>query len=316
MPPRGEPKFRFELLPNAAGEASAERKSKGKQHKSRSHGSRGRPVELRDDEGGDWLKVDMDDVCALVPHMPRAAVHAACARERARGASVEDAINELLTLTLSAQVAAAVPPPPPIAAGPIATPNAGAPEAEPPLIAELPDEVLSAILTQIGYAQVGRLRCVERSLHEAVGRWLRVAVRQLRVHGALRRWADARVLGLIRATGSLDLLSIDCTAPADGGGSPSARSAASLLSDASAQMYAGAVLRPGVGFGSFEPLFQLPPLRALRSLALRDAARLTEAHVLALVDTCKQLTALSLVSTRLRTYVRTYVSEVSSFVRT
>ena len=153
-------------------------------------------------------------MCEVVPQLPRATVLATCARERARGASVQQAIESLLALSLHSSEAssagAAAAPRSPVAQRADATPlemlaSAGATV----LISELPDEVLAAILAPLGYAQVGRLALTSRDCLAVVHRWL-CRVRHLRVSGPMRKWSDRRILSLVRASPELDALTVDC----------------------------------------------------------------------------------------------------------
>ena len=190
MPRKGETRsFRFELQPNSAGRGGGSSLGHSDSHRRSNPGNgkfTGKPaLRLRDDEGGDWLAMNLEDVCSLVPHMPRAAVLAHTNRERARGASVEEAIDSLLQLSL---VVAAEPVFSPPAALPPAAPLAGSGAGEPPPIAELPDEVLASILTQAGFVGAARLACSNRVCAESVGRWLR-GLSVVRVTGPLRRWS-------------------------------------------------------------------------------------------------------------------------------
>ena len=211
--------FMFELTPNDSAPIGGSRTArgsnrnpKGRPQQARNQGSPA--VRLAADEGGDWLEVDLDGVCEVVPQLPRATVLATCARERARGASVQQAIESLLALSLHSSEAssagAAAAPRSPVAQRADATPlEMLAPAGATVLISELPDEVLAAILAPLGYAQVGRLALTSRDCLAAVHRWL-CRVRHLRVSGLMRKWSDRRILSLVRASPELDALTVDC----------------------------------------------------------------------------------------------------------
>lgn len=332
--------FRFELQPNgAAGYGHGRSSGRGGAGAGRSKGDRGgfsskQAVRLRDDEGGDWLKMDVDDVCSLVPHMPRAVVLTHTNRERARGASVEEAIDSLLALCASqpavSQSAEALPSgmaggprpsdSPPATASITAASVAAATaitsigtvvaaEVLPliaaaevlPSIAELPDEVLSSILLQLGQPQAGRLGCVSRDCRAAVAHYFG-AMRILRVEGPKRKWADDRILGLVRMTSGLEQLWLDCaprgnhgTAEGAAAGSRQLSPSQLRLSEYGARLLTESCLGSCGGFGSLDALLRLPVMAALRSLWLKDATRLMEAHAFALVHSCPQLTSLGLI---------------------
>ena len=215
MPRKGETRsFRFELQPNSAGRGGGSSQGHNDSHRRSNHGHgkfTSKPaLRLRDDEGGDWLAMDQEDVCSLVPHMPRAAVLAHTNRERARGASVEEAIDSLLQLSLAVAADPVFNPPAalPLAA-PLAGTGAGLSASEPPPIAELPDEVLASILTQAGFVGAARLACSSRVCAASVDRWLR-GLSVVRVTGPLRRWSDTSIVRLVAKCNGLESLQLDC----------------------------------------------------------------------------------------------------------
>ena len=103
MPRRSsERSFRFELTPNDAHEdarGGGRGRAGGRRPDKRGRGTgggRGRGgVKLRNDDDAEWLSVSFECLCALVPHVPPNVVVATCEREKARGATVQDAIDAL-----------------------------------------------------------------------------------------------------------------------------------------------------------------------------------------------------------------------------
>lgn len=201
-------------------------------------------------------------------------VLATCARERARGAGVQDTIDALLALSIQAgplpvSMGAATP----IGDAALAAASESSPtrERETPLLAQLPDELLALLFGQqhlVGCTTIGTLGQVCRDCHALTSRWLGTEVRTLRFTGKLRRWSDARILGLCRAARALQALQIDgCeVAVADG------------------------------GFAAYAALLRLPTARRLHSLTLRDAQAFSDTHAALLATACPQLTAIALVA--------------------
>ena len=301
--PRGTTTFRFELTHNRtapdpslhAGNGFGRAGGKGGRGGSASGAGgrgRGRGVQVLDPNlAAHWNGVDMDAIAAIVPQLERGLVVRTCERERARGTSVQGAIDALLSLTIDAP---AIAPPAPLAA---ANASTSAPRTtEIPWLARLPDELLAWLFTQLGagYVAVGVLGLVCRDTLEMTRRWLRSEVKVLRFTGRLRKWADGRVLGLINASaGGLERLEIDCSVEQPPAAQPNDwnRGQPNWSND---RRWAGYL--PPRGFSAFPALFRMTAVcTRLKVLHLKDATALGESNVLALVSSCASLSALNLV---------------------
>ena len=319
-----ERSFRFELTPNGtaadpsprAGKGGGRARGKGGRGGSASGaGGRGRGVHVLDPSlAAHWNGVDVDALAAIVPQLERSLVLRTCERERARGTSVQGAIDALLSLTIDAP---AIEPAAPLAGAKASTPG---PRTETPWLARLPDELLAWLFTQLGagYVAVGVLGLVCRDTLDMTRRWLSSEVKVLRFTGRLRKWADGRMLGLIKASaGGLERLEIDCSVEQH----PTAQQQTSLQfgkpdraygkpNGAQGQLGLGlpnwsgdrrwAEINPHAfsprGFVSFGALFRMSAVCArLKVLHLKDASALDESSVLALVSACASLSALNLV---------------------
>jgi hypothetical protein len=285
--PRRPKQFIFELHDDAPEPPSPPRRNKGRR-KGKQTGSEA-PVTVGVGGAGNgaaaWASVSFDGIADLVPQLPKEYVRSVCADERAAGASPEHVIDMLLNLSLQPQQRPQLqpsPPPPPQqqqqptpAPPPALTPPAAIAEA--PLLASLPDEILGALFLQLGFACAGRVRRVCRALQDAGTRYL-TQVRKLHCTRSYKLWHDDRLLGLIRACPSVEFLALEGGVNTHG---PSASGWAP-------------------GFDSWTALLRPPSLGVpgtlwnLRTLNVRSASSLGEAHVRSLALCCPALRALQL----------------------
>ena len=344
MPRRGNDSrsFRFELMPNGTaaspdpsaqgggGGNSCSSNSKGKKRNGNSRrGSSGgrsdRGIVILDAEpaSASWNSVDVDSICSLVPQLDRQLAVEICEEERRKGSSVEAAIDALFALSLtcvepsaSASTAAddaggsvrtnpAGSAAPAISDEAIGATTSGMAAVEPPLLAQLPDELLAMLFAHFdfGYRVLGTLGLVCKDWRDLTRRWLGSQVRCLRFTGALRSWGDARILGLVRATsGSLETLTIH--APRSGSEGVSALSVGSAGRQLLSARSNSSSSTSGVGVGvapraaALSALFHAvaAPSCRLLSLHLESHPGFDEVAAGVLVASCPLLTTLSLSS--------------------
>ena len=96
---RNERSFRFELTPNDLGATSGASppSSNNRRNKTKNKSGAGALRLRSDDDGGDWEALDIASICELVPTMQPSSIKALMQRERNRGASVQEAIDMLLS---------------------------------------------------------------------------------------------------------------------------------------------------------------------------------------------------------------------------
>ena len=313
---RNERSFRFELTPNDLGATSGASppSSNNRRNKTKNKSGAGALRLRSDDDGGDWEALDIASICELVPTMQPSSIKSLMQRERNRGASVQEAIDMLLSSAMPSSS------PQQPEASTSTAPLAIAESTEPPPIAELPDEVLFTILKQLGFAQVGRLGLVSRDCNVATNRWLQngvptfPTVPHLRISNHMRKWSTHRILGLVRACSGMEALTVDCAPPNNKGGgggtsrpwTPSAPlqigdrlvsvSPSFHVSEYGARLLEGSMSPGSRGFHAFDGLFErLQRNRKLKGLTLKDATYLEDKHLHRLPTLCPQLTSLHLI---------------------
>jgi len=143
---------------------------------------------------------------------------------------------------------------------------------------------------------------VSRDCRTAASRWLGTEVQHLRVERALCRWADERILGLIKAVSAgVGALTIDCSPRRPSAGSSGSNVAAAVLGRYASAHGARLLLETSSapterGFASFDALAPvLACCASLRALTLREATMLTEAHARRIAAQCAHLSSLSLI---------------------